>query len=108
MAVWSVNIVAGTNPGDPATFVAQNQPNATAGTIYADPGDIISWNNATDEEHLPTVPVGNLPWPILEPKQQSNAFVVPGPSGTTIPYTCKLHPSEKGTIYVTPLASPTV
>jgi hypothetical protein len=118
MAVWSVDIVAGTNPGDPATFVAQNQPTAPVGTIYADPGDIVSWNNTTAQDHQPiqtnllpplgTAPLGTLVWPVVTPGHQTSAYVVSGNSGPTISYTCLLHPSEQGTIVITPITTPTV
>jgi plastocyanin len=108
MAVWSVNIVAGANPGDPATFVAQNQPNAPVGTVYADPGDIVSWNNTTNQDHQPvqvnvTPPLGTLVWPPVTPGHQTDAYVVSGNSGATISYTCLLHSSEQGTIVITPV-----
>ena len=113
MAVWSVNIVAGTNPGDPATFVAQNQPTAPVGTIYADQFDIVSWNNATAEDHQPIQnpldpPLGTLVWPVVTPGHQTSGYVVSGAPGTTISYTCLLHSSEQGTIVITPVAPPTV
>ena len=108
MAVWSVNIIAGANPGDPATFVAQNQPNAPVGTIYADAGDVVSWNNTTAQDHqpvqapLPLVPpLGTLVWPVVTPGHQTSAYVVSGNSGATISYTCLLHPSESGQIVIT-------
>jgi hypothetical protein len=112
MAVWSVNIVAGTNPGDPATFVAQNQPNAPVGTLYADPNDVVSWNNTTGQNHQPvqanlTLPLGGLLWDVVTPGHQTDAWVVAGNPGTTIAYTCLLHPLEQGTIVVTPVP-PTV
>jgi plastocyanin len=108
MAVWSVNIIAGANPGDPATFVAQNQPTAPAGTIYADPGDVVSWNNATAQDHQPVQldlipPLGTLVWPVVTPGHQTSAYVVSGKPGTTISYTCQLHPSESGKIVITPV-----
>ena len=113
MAVWSVNIVAGTNPGDPATFVAQNQPTAPAGTIYVDPNDLVSWNNTTAQDHQPVqkgliAPLGTLVWPVVTPGHQTDAYVVSGNSGTTISYTCLLHSSEQGTIVITPVTPPTV
>jgi hypothetical protein len=111
MAVWSVDIVAGTNPGDPATFVAQNQPAAPVGTIYADPGDIVSWNNKTTQDHQPVQvnlnpPLGTLVWPAITPRHQTSAYVVGENPGTTITYNCLLHPSETGTIVVTPIPPP--
>jgi plastocyanin len=116
MAVWSVDIVAGANPGDSATFVAQNQPAAPVGTVYADPGDIVSWNNTTTEDHqlvqtsvippLGNLPLGTLMWPAVTPDHQTDAYVVSGNPGTTISYTCLLHSSETGKILITPLSSP--
>jgi plastocyanin len=112
MAVWSVDIVAGANPGDPATFVARNQPAAPVGTIYADPGDVVSWNNTTTQDHQPVQtnlipPLGTLVWPVVTPGHQTDAYVVSGNSGTTISYTCLLHSSEQGTIVITPAPPPT-
>ena len=106
MAVWSVDIVAGTNPGDPATFVAQNQPTAPVGTLYAELGDNVSWNNATAQDHQPVQtnlipPLGTLVWPAITPGHQTPAYVVSGTGGTTISYTCLLHPSENGKIVIT-------
>jgi plastocyanin len=113
MAVWSVDIVAGANPGDPATFVAQNQTAAPVGTIYADPGDVVSWNNTTTQDHQPIQqklepPLGTLVWPVVTPGHQTAGYVVSGTSGTTIKYTCLLHSSEEGMILITPLTPPTV
>jgi hypothetical protein len=112
MAVWSVDIVTGANPGDPATFVAQNQPAAPVGTLYADPNDLVSWNNTTAQDHQPVQtnlipPLGTLVWPVVTPGQQTSGYIVSGNSGTTIDYTCLLHPSEKGTIVITPASPPT-
>ena len=113
MAVWSVDIVAGANPGDPATFVARNQPSAPAGTIYADVSDVVSWNNTTTQDHQPIQtnldpPLGTLVWPVVTPGHQTSGYVVSGAPGTTISYTCLLHSSEQGTIVITPLTPPTV
>jgi hypothetical protein len=112
MAVWSVDIVAGANPGDPATFVTRNQPAAPVGTTYADPTDIVSWNNTTTQDHQPvqvnlSPPLGTVVWPPVTPGHQTDAYVVSGNSGTTISYTCLLHSSEQGTIVITPLPPPT-
>src|SRR3954447_13400249 len=106
MAVWSVDIVAGANPGDPATFVAQNQPTAPVGTIYADQSDVVSWNNTTAQDHQPVQtklipPLGTVVWPVVTSGHQTSAYVVSGNPGTTIDYTCLLHPSEQGKIVIT-------
>jgi hypothetical protein len=105
MAFWTVDIVAGTNPGDPATFVARNQT-APVGTLYAELGDNVSWNNATGQDHQPiqtnlVPPLGTLVWPVVTPGNQTSAYVVSGTGGTTISYTCLLHSSEQGSIVIT-------
>jgi hypothetical protein len=84
--------------------VAQNQPAAPVGTIYADEGDIVSWNNTTTQDHQPIQnnlfpPLGTLVWPVVTPGHQTPGFVVT--PGTTISYTCLLHSSEQGTIVIT-------
>jgi|SoiMethySBSTD1v2_1073268.scaffolds.fasta_scaffold280337_2 hypothetical protein len=116
MAVWSVKIVAGANPGDPATFVAQNQPSAPVGTIYADPGDIISWDNTTPDDHQPvqtsvlatvSLPLGSLVWDPVAPGHQTPGWAVAGSPGTSIAYTCLLHANESATVVVTPVSPAT-
>ena len=110
MAVWSVNIVSGSNPGDPATFIAQNQPSAPPGTLYADSGDAVSWNNTTQQNHQPVqtnsngqvpMPLGGLLWAPVTPGHQTPAWIVTGSAGTSVTYTCLIHPQEQGTITVT-------
>lgn len=103
MAVWSVQIVPGTNPGAPAVFVAQNQPTAPPGTLYADPNDAVSWDNTTASNHelqttsSPVTPLGGL----VTPGHQTSAWIVTGNAGAMISYACLIHPQEKGTIAVT-------
>jgi plastocyanin len=111
MADWSIQIVPGANPGDPAVFVPQNQPSATpGGTLYADPGDAVSWDNRTGQNHqplqttggnLPALTLGSLLWDPVTPGHQTAAWVVSGTAGTVITYTCLLHAQENGTITVT-------
>jgi len=110
MAVWSINIVPGTRPGDPAKFIAQNQVSAPLGTLYADPGDAVSWNNTTGQNHQPVqtnangqvpMPLGGLLWEPVTPGHQTPAWIVTGNAGISITYTCLIHPQEQGTIVVT-------
>ena len=113
MADWSIQIVPGKNPGDPAVFVPQNQPTATpGGTLYADGGDAVSWDNRTTQNHQPLqttatgriapLTLGSLVWDPVTPGHQTGAWVVPqGVGGTIINYTCLLHARENGTITVT-------
>ena len=103
MPVWSVQIVPGTGSGSPAVFIAQNQPTAPPGTVYADPNDAISWDNTTAQNHelqttsSPITPLGGL----VTPRHQTSAWIVTGNSGTLISYACLIHPAETGTISVT-------
>jgi hypothetical protein len=116
MAAWSIKIVPGANPGDPATFVPQNQPSSPGGTLYADQGDAVSWDNATAQDHQPVqgtpasggnppqvaiFPLGTLIWDPVTPGHQTPAWVVIGNPGTVITYICQIHPNETGTITVT-------
>jgi hypothetical protein len=97
MPVWSITITAGKTSSDPATFVAVNQPNAPVGTLYADVGDAVSWNNTTKVDHEPSLVAGHK----VTPGHQTIAWIVSGSAGTNVAYTCLCHPEEKGTIVIT-------
>ena len=99
MAVWTVRIT-----GVPASFIARNQPNAPVGTLFADPDDLVSWDNQTDEPHQLRGP--GLSFDVA-PGDQTAAWNVPTPpsaDSTTISwpisYQCALHSGEVGTIQV--------
>jgi hypothetical protein len=96
MAIWPVNIV-----GNPATFVAPLQPNAPVGTVYADQGDIVYWNDTTGETHQISVLALAPSKGVVTPGHQTDAFNVAQNPGTTIAYNCVLHPTETGKIIVT-------
>jgi hypothetical protein len=118
MALWSIKIIDGGNPGDPAEFVPQLQPGGPQG-LLAQAGDLVSWNNKTDEVHEPwptddkfkPLPAKNIP-PTgymsdeINPRKSSRpswAIVQPVPAnGSTIYYCCKLHNKERGIITITP------
>ena len=74
-ASWSITIVPGANPSDPATF---NPPD-----LSADVGDVVHWNNTTAKPHLLwetdgsdvalPVPLGGTRWelnPARQPKSR--------------------------------------
>ena len=92
MPAWSIDIVPGKELGDPATFVAQNQSAAPVGTLYADAGDVVSWNNTTTRNHQ----ISLLGAPVVTPGHQTSAWNIAG----TVNYKCDLHPDETGTIVV--------
>jgi len=95
MAVWAVTIV----PGNPATYVPPDQPNAPTGTVYADPGDVVFWDNTTQQNQE----ISLLPGEVVTPGHQSNAFTVNSntPVGTTIGYNSVKPPLATGKIIVT-------
>jgi plastocyanin len=111
MAAWSIKIVPGAKPTDPAQFVPQNQPSSPGGTLYADAGDAVSWNNTTTHDHQPVqgttangsdpFTLGTLIWDPVTPGHQTSAWIVTGNPGTVITYICQIHPNETGTITVT-------
>jgi hypothetical protein len=96
MAIWPVNIV-----DNPARFVAPLQPNAPAGTVYADSGDVVFWNNTTTQNHQISLLKDTPNKGVVTPGHQTDAFDVAGDAGTTIAYNCVLHPLETGVIIVT-------
>lgn len=117
-AVWSIKIVPGKNPRDPATFVPQLQQAAPDGTypngLYADSNDVVSWDNTQGHvAHHPVPTDSNYnPIPVTQDNMLSNqippghssrlAYVVAKPAtGNTIYYCCSLHPGEHGKITVT-------
>ncbi|MFL5255431.1 MAG: hypothetical protein ACJ8AI_21565 [Rhodopila sp.] len=95
MAAWSINITPGSKPHDCAVFISANQPTAPVGTLYADVGDVVSWNNATQMTHTISVFVGSGVSGVVTPNHQTAAFVIP--DGAT-QYFCTEHPDEKGVI----------
>jgi hypothetical protein len=123
MASWMVNIVAGQNPGDPATFVPQLQQPGPGGALQASKGDIVAYFNATDDAHQPWPTDSNfVPLPDASVPRQSTYYLsdqiaakhssrpswvafpptsAMSPDGKTLFYCCKLHPNEHGAIIVT-------
>lgn len=117
MATWMVNIVAGQNPGDPATFVPQLQQPGPGGALQVSSGDLVNWFNATGDTHQPwptdssfnPLPDASVPRqstfylsdPIAANKSSRPSWNAVKPAGGTVFYCCKLHPNEHGTIIVT-------
>jgi plastocyanin len=102
MAIRPVNIV-GSNP---ATFEAVLPPKPPVGTVYADGGDIVFWNNASNQTHqISLLANSQKKGGEVTPNHQTDAFQVPQPPAgtkteTTIAYTCLLHPGENAVIKV--------
>lgn len=95
MAVWGVTIV----PGKPVTYVAPDQPNSPKNIVYADQGDVVFWNNTTQQDQQ----ISLLPGGIVTPGHQSDAFVVPSDAtpNSTIAYNSVQQPLATGNIIVT-------
>jgi plastocyanin len=107
-ATWSITIIAGANPGDPARF---DPPN-----LQASAGDILSWNNTdvrqshqpypTDGQNPPNplpLYLGTQLWNPISPNGQSPAWKIPAASpsgGKVFNYFCMLDPGAIGTITI--------
>jgi plastocyanin len=116
MSEWSIKIVPAKTPGPnlKAKFIPQLQENGPT-VLNVSKGDIISWNNTTDDLHQPVAadasyqPLGAAPGTpqylsdaipageSSEPAWIANAAAVP----TTVYYVCAYHKDEHGIITVT-------
>ena len=118
MPDWSIKIVAGENPGDPAAFVPDLEGANPGDPLVASRGDLVSWNNTTRDRHrpwpagsdfAPVLPESSVPRqskyylsdPIPPDDSSRPSWVVSPPaSGNTIFYCCLLHPEEHGQIQI--------
>lgn len=111
MPDWSVKIED--NPGKPPqpgqpplpavyTPDIDGTPTGTALTVVQ--GDIVSWNNTTDQAHWPAPEDldahGSFMAAPVQPYSASTAYNVITKAGTTISYRCLLHQGEHGEIKV--------
>lgn len=112
---WDVRIV---QDGSAAAFEPRLPGGTPGGQLLAQAGDVVTWNNATNDTHQPWpldaygVPVqpatppsatpGYMSDPIPPNSSSTPQYVLAAdlPSGTTINYCCKLHPGERGSIKV--------
>lgn len=125
-ADWSIKIVPASSGGG-AAFQPNLHGYEPGDPLPAQVGDIVSWNNTTEDEHQPwptdsnynplsdaaVLPRGGPnylsdPIPGGEPSRPAYVVVAPNtsPPGSTIYYYCKLHPdieTERGTIEVSPV-----
>lgn len=124
MAVWSIKIVPGEHPEDPATFEPQLQP-GVSDALLVEAGDAVTWNNTTTDTHQPWPcdpgPTQGIPWDDSKVLPRASAFylsdpidpddssrptwIVPSPpddpapdEGLILHYCCLLHPTEQATI----------
>jgi plastocyanin len=99
MPDWSVKI-----DGKPATFTPDIDGAATGTPLKVVQGDLVSWNNMTQEQHWPapddTAANGSFMANAINPDSSSTAYNLIAPAGTTISYHCMLHPDERGKLVV--------
>jgi hypothetical protein len=96
---WSVTIV----PGSPCARFEVDAYGQSGSDLQAENGDIVSWNNQTNDEHqpvvAPTVPGGD-PTPLCDViggfESSTPGYIV----GSTVAYYCKFHEAETGSITV--------
>jgi hypothetical protein len=119
MALWSIKIVPGDEPGDPPAFVPQLQEGGPEG-LLAQAGDSISWNNTTADMQQPWPTDGSfnpLPPDKVGPRGQRNSnylsdeippghssrpsWIAFGQPGTVIKYCSLPHPLAQGVITIT-------
>lgn len=99
---WSVKIVT-VSPG-----VAGFQPDVLGAKVgdplQAQVSDIVTWGNHTSDTHQPyrTDTGEDLCAPIPGNSPSTPQYVVVGAAGDKIPYKCRLHPQETGSISVVP------
>ena len=98
MPDWSIKIQR-----KPAVFTPDIDDTPPAKPLKVVQGDLVSWNNMTQEQHWP-VPddpnLGAFMTQAIEPDSSSPWYNVISPAGTTINYHCRNHPNEKGQIIV--------
>lgn len=101
---WSITIVPGTNGASfvPDVYIPPDQTKPVA--LQAGNGDLISWNNQTDQEHEIWQTGGDRITEPIAPRQSSfPAYVIALPNNETtgaVSYYCSYHPEETGTIDV--------
>ncbi len=105
MPDWSIKIEDKPGkPGQPAVFTPDIDGTPSGDPLKAVQGDIVSWNNTTDQEHWP-VPddpdtYGSFMTDPIKPDSASTAYNIISTAGTTISYHCSLHPDEHGKVVV--------
>jgi hypothetical protein len=111
MPDWSVKIQD--NPGTPpkpgqpalpAVYTPDIDGTPAGAPLKVVQGDIVSWNNTTDQEHWPAPDDldlhGSFMAEPIKPDSASTAYNIIAEAGTTITYKCLLHPDEHGQIVV--------
>jgi|SRR3954452_12338365 hypothetical protein len=99
MPDWSIKI-----QGKPAVFTPDIGGTRHGAPLKVVQGDIVSWNNMTQQGHWP-VPDDRNSYGLfstmpVDPNSSTTAYNVAAKAGTTISYHCYCHPEERGQIVV--------
>jgi hypothetical protein len=120
MPDWSIRIVPGVHAEDLAIFAVDRNDVKPGAPLVADPNDLVSWNNTTDQTHqpwpanadgTPILPASSVPRnapnylsdPIPQNSSSRPSWLVPTPAkgaSNTFRYCCLLHPREQGHIII--------
>jgi plastocyanin len=99
MPDWSVKI-----EGKPAVFTPDIDGTPSGQPLKVVQGDLVSWNNTTDQEHWPAPDDpdthGSFMTTPVKPDSASTAYNIIAQAGTTISYHCAMHPDERGMLVV--------
>ncbi|HSY48537.1 MAG TPA: hypothetical protein VLC46_06990 [Thermoanaerobaculia bacterium] len=100
---WTITIVSGTS----GTSFVPDVFGSTGSELQAQNGDVISWNNQTNQQHQPYQanssyqPTGPQLCDVVQSFASSTPGYVPNTTvGATIYYVCKIHNNERGTIKI--------
>jgi hypothetical protein len=104
MPDWSIKI-----EGKPAVFTPDIEPFKRGTPLKVVQGDLVSWNNQTDEPHFlvpdDTASFGVFMTAAIAPDNPSGAYNVIAETGSIISYHCSLHDNEHGEIVVVPFGA---
>ena len=105
MPDWSIKI-----QGKPAVFTPDIDGTPPGQPLKVVEGDLVSWNNTTDDPHYPVpddATLGQFMTKAIDPHSSSTAYNIvskaqtdPTKPPTTISYHCKLHSNERGQMIV--------
>ena len=91
-------------PAPPAVYTPDIDGTPTGAPLKVVQGDIVSWNNTTDQAHWPAPDdpdtYGSFMTTPVQPDSASTAYNIIAEAGTTISYHCSLHQGEHGKIVV--------
>ena len=94
---WSINIVPASG-GSGVQFNPDVFGTAPGSPLQAQKGDLVSWNNQTDNDHTIVVNVTPAQTFTANSWKSTDAYLITNAAGTSVTYTCDNN--ETGTINV--------